>query len=97
MSRKDIELKFYNTGDKERTMTLRNGIQTIRAHTEVAFPERAFTGALLPTVDLATVIFNGTRETTVGIGHRVTIDQDGVIEGGVSEGGAQGGYEGRSG
>jgi neutral ceramidase len=93
-SRKDVEVKLYNTGDRDRTWTLPNGTQTIRAHTEVAFQERAFTGALLPTVAVAKAFFNGTRETTVGIGFRVTIDQDGVIEGAVSEGGGMGGYQG---
>jgi len=93
-SRKDVEVKLYNTGDTDRTWTLPNGTQIIRAHTEVAFPERAFTGALLPTVAVAKAFFNGTRETTFGIGFRVTIDQDGVIEGAVSEGGGVGGYQG---
>ena len=87
LSRRDVEVKLYNTDDKalpwSQWRTLPNGTQTIRAHTEVAFPERTFTGGPLPTVQLATVKFNGRYDTTVLVGRRITIDPDGLIEGGV--------------
>jgi neutral ceramidase len=102
LSGNNVELKFYNTTDKgypwSRADTLLNGTKTIRANTEVAFPEREFTLPLLPTVAVATVVFNRGGERTVAAGVPVTIRKDGVIDAPqVTEGGSTGGFQGVSG
>lgn len=54
-SNTDVKLRFYNTDDSEQLLTLPNGEKMIAAGTEVAYPEREFTGTLLPTIDKVTV------------------------------------------
>jgi len=79
LSKNDVQLIFYNTGDRAQAEPLPNGIQTIPAHREVAFPEREFTGLFLPTVNRAKIIFNGAQEKIVEVNQLVTIsDRDGI-------------------
>ena len=45
-----VKLQFYNTNDRQHWLTLPNGTKTIGARAELAFPEREFTGQLLPAI-----------------------------------------------
>lgn len=80
LSPNDFQIKFYNTDDSFRWETLPKGTKTIPAYKEVAFQEREFSGLLLPTVEVATVVFNGTQEKTVAVNNLVTITKQGIIE-----------------
>ena len=74
----DVKLSFYNTDDSVQLFTLPNGDKTIAAGAEVAYPEREFTGPLLPTIDKLTVVSNDT-ELTMAAGQLLTVAPDGAI------------------
>ncbi|MDQ6778337.1 MAG: neutral/alkaline non-lysosomal ceramidase N-terminal domain-containing protein [Actinomycetota bacterium] len=74
-----VELQFYNTDDSLQLVTLPNGQQTIAAGGEVAYPEREFTGPLLPTIDKVTVWVSDTVQPTMSAGQLLTISADGSV------------------
>ena len=59
--------------------TLPNGEKTIAAGAEVAYPEREFTGPLLPTIDKVTVWVSDATQPTMAAGQLLTIASDGSI------------------
>jgi neutral ceramidase len=79
LSTAPVELRFYHTDDDLRWFTLPNGTKTIDAQAEVAFPEREFTGPLLPTVDQLSVRVSHTVDFTMSAGQLLTIAPDGTI------------------
>jgi len=78
-SNTDVKLSFYNTDDSEQLLTLPNGEKTIAAGTEVAYPEREFTGTLLPTIDKVTVWVSDATQPKMAAGQLLTIASDGAI------------------
>jgi neutral ceramidase len=74
-----VELRFYNPDDSVRLFTLPNGEKTIAAGAELAYPEREFTGPLLPTIDKVTVWVTDATQPTMTAGQLLTIATDGAI------------------
>jgi neutral ceramidase len=81
-SHTDVRLRFYNPDDSVRLFTLPNGEKTIAASAEVAYPEREFTGPLLPTIDKVTVSVSDATQLTMTAGQLLTIASDGSITAG---------------
>jgi neutral ceramidase len=79
LSRSDVRLRFYNTSDSVRAITLPNGDQTIPAGKEYSFPEREFTGFLLPTVDKLAVWRDDGANVTMAAGQLLTIAANGSL------------------
>jgi neutral ceramidase len=75
----DVKLRFYNTDDSVQLFTLPNGEKTIAAGAEVAYPEREFTGPLLPTIDKVAVWVSDATQPTMAAGQLLTIASDGSI------------------
>jgi neutral ceramidase len=78
-SHTDVNLRFYSPDDSVKLFTLPNGEKTIAAGAEVAYPEREFTGPLLPTIDKVTVWVNDATQPTLAAGQLLTIAVDGSI------------------
>jgi neutral ceramidase len=79
LSKSGVNLQFYHQGDNLEWSTLPNGNKSISACSEVAFPEREFTGPLLPAVGRVKIKFNGAVEKIVEVNQLVTIsDRDGI-------------------
>ena len=82
----ELRLRFYNPTDVLRVATLPNGNRLLAARSEVALPEREFSGALLPTITAVTVCLDGHlpggahEERAVSAGELVTISEEGVVE-----------------
>jgi neutral ceramidase len=74
-----VELKFYNVHDHLRWLTLPNGTKTIAAGAEVAYPQREFTGPLLPTIGRVTVTVGGHEHPMMYAGQLMTIAADGSV------------------
>jgi neutral ceramidase len=74
-----VKLQFYNTNDREHWLTLPNGTKTIGAHAELAFPEREFTGGLLPTIRTVQVRLAEHRTLGMSAGQLMTLAPDGSI------------------
>jgi neutral ceramidase len=79
LSGSSVALRFYHADDVLELFTLPNGSKTIEARAEVAYPEREFTGPLLPTVDKLKVRVSQTLEPTMSAGQLMTISADGAI------------------
>jgi hypothetical protein len=60
-------------------LTLPNGVKTIDAHAEVAYPEREFTGLLLPTIERLTVWISDEVQPTLAAGQLLTISASGAV------------------
>ncbi|HUO69788.1 MAG TPA: neutral/alkaline non-lysosomal ceramidase N-terminal domain-containing protein [Solirubrobacteraceae bacterium] len=75
----EVKLQFYNTDDSLQLFTLPNGRKTIAAGAEVAYPEREFTGLLLPTIEKVTVWVGDETQPTMAAGQLLTIAPDGAI------------------
>ena len=74
-----VKLQFYNTNDHQHWLTLPNGTKTIGARAELAFPEREFTGQLLPTVRTVQVRLADHRTLGMSAGQLMTFAPDGSI------------------
>ena len=74
-----VTLRFYNPDDQLQWLTLANGTKTIPATAEVAYPEREFTGPLLPTIDNVKVWVTDATQPTMAAGQLLTIASDGSI------------------
>jgi hypothetical protein len=72
-------VSFYNVGDSLQLVTLPNGQKTIPPAAEVAYPEREFTGPLLPTIDTVTVWVSDGVQPTMSAGQLMTITADGSV------------------
>jgi neutral ceramidase len=79
LSDSSLALRFYHTDDVLELFTLPNGSKTIEAHAEVAYPEREFTGHLLPTVGKLKVRVSHALKPTMSAGQLLTIAADGAI------------------
>lgn len=79
LSNADVTLRVYNIDDRVQLFTLPNGNKTISAHTEAAFPEREFTGPLLPTIGKLRVWVSDDIQPTMAAGQLLTIASDGSI------------------
>jgi neutral ceramidase len=79
LSSSAVKLRFYNKDDSLRWITLPNGKKTINAGAEVAYPEREFTGPLLPTIDKLTVRVSDEIQPTMSAGQLLIISADGSI------------------
>jgi neutral ceramidase len=79
LSTADVTLRFYNLDDRLQLFTLPNGTKTIKAQTEAAFPEREFTGPLLPTIEKLTVAVNDDVQPAMAAGQLLTIAPDGSV------------------
>ncbi len=74
-----VKLHFYNTNDRQYWLTLPNGTKTIGADAELAFPEREFTGRLLPTIRTVQVRLADHRTVGMSAGQLMTFAADGSI------------------
>ncbi len=74
-----VKLQFYNTNDHQHWLTLPNGTKTIGARVELAFPEREFTGQLLPTIRRLQVRLADHSTLEMSAGQLMTIAPDGSI------------------
>lgn len=74
-----VHLRFYNCSDQKQWVTLPNGRKTLAAHTEVAYPEREFTGHLLPTIRTVKISIARHRELIMAAGELLTVSADGSI------------------
>ena len=72
-----VTLRFYSPDDSLELFTLPNGTKTIGAHGEVAYPEREFTGAPLPTIERVKVRVSDDLEMMMSAGQLLTIAADG--------------------
>lgn len=73
-----VKLQFYNADDTLQWFTLPNGDKTIPASSEVAYPEREFTGpAPLATVERVKVWVSDDTQLTMAAGQLFTIGADG--------------------
>ena len=79
LSSSAVRLRFYNTGDSLQLFTLPNGDKTIHAGAEVAYPEREFTGPLLPTVKTLTVKTSDDIRLTMSAGQLLSVSNDGSV------------------
>jgi neutral ceramidase len=79
LSRSAVTLRFYNRHDSVQLFTLPNGKKTIAAGAEVAYPEREFTGPLLPTITTLTVKVSDDIQLKMSAGQLMTIAADGSI------------------
>ncbi|HEX6713959.1 MAG TPA: neutral/alkaline non-lysosomal ceramidase N-terminal domain-containing protein, partial [Thermoleophilaceae bacterium] len=79
LSTADVEFRFYNVNDPLHWVTLPHGTKTIGARAEFAYPEREFTGGLLPTIEKLTVKGDDGSEQTMAAGQLLTIAADGSI------------------
>jgi neutral ceramidase len=79
LSHAAVKLSFYHSGDSLQWFTLPHGQQTIQAGAEVAYPEREFTGALLPTIEKLTVWVSDHVQPTMSAGQLLTISADGSV------------------
>jgi neutral ceramidase len=74
-----VDLTFYNPKDRVHLVKLPNGSKTVDAHSEVAYPEREFTGPGLPTIrDLAVQAGDG-LQLAMYAGQLLTIWADGSM------------------
>lgn len=78
-SNSPVKLLFYNTDDPLQLLTLTNGDKRINAHTEVAYPEREFTGPLLSTVEKVTVWISDDIQPTLAAGQLLIISAGGAV------------------
>jgi neutral ceramidase len=74
-----VKLSFYHVDDSLQWFTLPNGEKTIDAGAEVAYPEREFTGALLPTIEKLRVWVSDHIQPTMSAGQLLTISADGSV------------------
>ncbi|HEX6713524.1 MAG TPA: neutral/alkaline non-lysosomal ceramidase N-terminal domain-containing protein, partial [Thermoleophilaceae bacterium] len=79
LSTSAVEFRFYNVDDPLHWVTLPHGTKTISAGAEFAYPEREFTGGLLPTIEKLTVKADDGSERTMAAGQLLTIAADGSI------------------
>lgn len=79
LSSSAVELKFYNCRDRKHWVTLPNGTKTIGAGAELAFPEREFTGHMLPTIRRLTVETTDELELEMAAGQLLTVAVDGSV------------------
>jgi Neutral/alkaline non-lysosomal ceramidase, N-terminal len=79
LSTSSVRLRFYNTTDTLRAITLPTGDQTIQGSSEYSFPERQFTGALLPTVEQVSVWRDNGTHVTMSAGQLLTIAANGAM------------------
>ena len=79
LSGSTVKLQFYNTEDRQHWLTLPNGSKTIDGHAELAFPEREFTGGLLPTIRTVQVRLADHRTLGMSAGQLMTIAPGGSI------------------
>jgi neutral ceramidase len=79
LSSSAVKLSFYHAGDSLQWFTLPHGEKTIDAGTEVAYPEREFTGPLLPTIEKVTVWVSDDVQPTMSAGQLLTISADGSV------------------
>jgi hypothetical protein len=79
LSNSAVKLLFYNSDDSLQLFTLPNGAKTINAHAEVAYPEREFTGPLLPTIEKLTVWIRDDIQPTLAAGRLLTISASGSV------------------
>jgi hypothetical protein len=79
LSNSAVKLRFYNVDDSLQLFTLPNGDKTINAGAEVAYPEREFTGPLLPTIERLTVKRSDLIQSTMSAGQLLIISPDGSI------------------
>ena len=79
LSDSSVALRFYHADDVLELFTLPNGSKTIKAHAEVAYPEREFTGPLQRTVGKLKVRVSHALEPTMSAGQLMTIAADGAI------------------
>jgi neutral ceramidase len=79
LSNSAVKLLFYNSDDSLQLFTLPNGAKTINAHAEVAYPEREFTGPLLPTIEKLTVWISDDIQPTLAAGRLLTISASGSV------------------
>ena len=75
-----VEVKFYGVDDTLQWFTLPNGEKTIAAGSEVAYPEREFTGPPpLPTVEKVKVLVSGGVQLAMAAGQLLTVAPDGAM------------------
>jgi neutral ceramidase len=74
-----VRLEFYNPRDRVRLATLPNGSKTIEARSEVAYPEREFTGHALPTIRKVAVRTGHGTYFTMSAGQLLRISADGAM------------------
>ncbi len=74
-----VALRFYHSDDLLERFTLPGGSKTIEAHSEVAYPEREFTGDLLPTIGKLKVRVSDALKPAMSAGQLMTIAADGAI------------------
>lgn len=79
LSGSPVKLQFYNPTDHEFWLTLPNGTKTIGPHAELAFPQREFTGRLLPTIRRLQVRLADHSTLEMAAGQLMTIAPDGSI------------------
>ncbi|MDQ6938443.1 MAG: neutral/alkaline non-lysosomal ceramidase N-terminal domain-containing protein, partial [Actinomycetota bacterium] len=79
LSGREVKLSFYHAEDSLQWFTLPNGEKTINAGAEVAYPEREFTGALLPTIERLTVWVSDDVQPKMDAGQLLTISADGSV------------------
>jgi neutral ceramidase len=79
LSSSAVKLRFYDVSDSLRWLTLPNGEKTINGGAEVAYPEREFTGPLLPTIERLTVKADDNSTLMMRAGQLLTISANGSI------------------
>jgi len=79
LSSSAVTLRFYNRHDSLQLFTLPNGEKTIDAGAEVAYPDREFTGPLLPTIKTLTVKASNDIQPTMSAGQLLLISPDRAI------------------
>jgi neutral ceramidase len=78
LSASGIRLRFYNTTDTIRLVTLPNGDKTIAAGAEYSFAEGEFTGSGLSTVEQLTVLLPEGSTKSMSAGQLLTIAANGT-------------------
>jgi len=79
LSDTSVRLRFYNVHDSLHWLTLPNGEKRIDARAEVAYPEREFTGPLLPTIDKLTVTVRDEMQVAMSAGQLLVVSADGSV------------------
>ncbi len=79
LSSSAVKLSFYHADDKLQWFTLPNGTKTIEGGAEVAYPEREFTGTLMPTVNKLKVWVSHDVQPKMCAGQLLTISADGSV------------------
>jgi neutral ceramidase len=79
LSSSAVTLSFYNIGDRLQWFALPNGRKLIDSDTEVAYPEREFTGPLMPTVEELTVKVRDDEQLRMAAGQLLLIAPDGSV------------------